>query len=122
MHHPVAAASLRFVQRDIRRLQDINSSLRVGGTFCNPKTRGDIAAVRNLNLLDGIPQSFGNFVATLFTRLNKQHGKLFAADSGSQIDASRAFSQNPADATYRLVTRVVTKAIVEILKPVDIDH
>src|SRR6185369_12709803 len=77
---------------------------------------------RNLNLFDSISQSLGNFVATLFTRLNKQHGKLFAADSGSKIDAARAFAQDPTDATYRLVTCIVTKAIVEILELVDVDH
>ena len=76
----------------------------------------------NRNLLDRHPQTFGHLQASPQLRFHEQHGKLFTPDSGSQIDATGAFSQHSADAAYRLVTGVVTKGVVQLLEVVDVDH
>src|SRR6185295_16813114 len=57
-----------------------------------------------------------------FAGFDKQHRKLFAADSRGQIDAACTFAQDFAEAANGIVAGVVTKRVVQIFEAVDINH
>src|SRR5215204_7057834 len=101
--HLIAAVTFSIVHRDVRSLKNIDSSLCVAWTFCNPKTRRNPASTRNLQRPDRSAQAFRDLETTVFISFHQQHGKLFAANPRRQIDASRAFTQDLADPAYGIV-------------------
>src|SRR5688572_27553402 len=81
-----------------------------------------MAKPRDFDLLDTLAQAFSDECRTFRERLRQDQGKLITAETARRIHATQLFAETVRQSSQRIIPRVVTDRVIELLKAIQIKH